>query len=124
MLAFAGLGKSKRGVSRKQKRSAEPPVPFKQFKQEIYEGLQIPSTPAKEAKLKVREVVAEPVMTNDEIKAREGTYFTDKEVKQIFDEDEKKVILRMMANDPTDRITMKELLASSWYKSLASYCRP
>jgi hypothetical protein len=87
MLAFAGLGKSKRGVSRKQKRSAEPPVPFKQFKQEIYEGLQIPSTPAKEAKLKVREVVAEPVMTNDEIKAREGTYFTDKEVKQIFDED-------------------------------------
>jgi hypothetical protein len=87
MLAFRGG--SKRGVSRKNKPlkadKAEPVV--KQYKPEIYEGLQIPSTPAKEVKLKVREVVLEPVMSNDEVKAREGTYFTDKEVKEIFDED-------------------------------------
>ena len=57
------------------------------YKPEIYEGLQIPSTDAHQVAMKVREVVVEPVMTNDEIKAREGTYFTDKEVKEIFDED-------------------------------------
>ena len=82
MLAFANGG-SKRGLSRKNRPNAN----VKQYKPEIYEGLQIPSTEAKEVKLKVREVVVEPVMSNDEIKAREGTYFTDKEVKTIFDED-------------------------------------
>lgn len=80
MLAFANGG-SKRGVSRKNRHAV-----LKEYKQEIYEGLQIPPTPAKEIKLKVREVVVEPVMSNDEIKAREGTYFTDKDIK-IFDED-------------------------------------
>jgi hypothetical protein len=87
MLAFANGG-SKRGVSRKQHRgSSTSSAPQKQFKPEIYEGLQIPAKPSREIKLKVREVVVEPVMTNDEIKGREGTYFTDKEVKEIFDED-------------------------------------
>ena len=81
MLAFANGGAKKRAVSRKNTHKE------KLYKPEIYEGLQIPSTPAKEVKGKVREVVLEPVMTNDEIKAREGTYFTDKEVKEIFDED-------------------------------------
>ena len=76
MLAFANGGK--RGLSRKNTHS---------YKPEIYEGLQIPSTNARPIALKVREVVVEPVMTNDEIKAREGTYFTDKEVKEIFNED-------------------------------------
>ena len=83
MLAFNGG--SKRGVSRKNRGKVVPPA--KQYKPEIYEGLQIPSTAAKEVKTKVREVTVKPVMTNDEIKAREGTYFTDKEVKEIFDED-------------------------------------
>ena len=64
----------KRGVSRKA------------YKPEIYEGLQLPSKVG-EAKLKVRIVNLEPKMTNDEVKAREGTYFTDKEVDEIFDED-------------------------------------
>jgi len=80
MLAF--IGGSKRGVSRKNRHAV-----LKEYKQEIYEGLQIPATPAKEVRLKVREIIVEPTMSNDEIKAREGTYFTDKEVKEIFDED-------------------------------------
>ena len=84
MLTFKGG--SKRGVSRKNRGTKAEPSP-KQYKPEIYEGLQIPTTAAKEVKTKVREIVLEPVMTPDEIKAREGTYFTDKEVKEIFDED-------------------------------------
>lgn len=77
----------KRGISRKNRNSAKYNGQPKQYKPEIYEGLQIPSSPSREIKAKVREVILEPVMTNDEIKAREGTYFTDKEVKEIFDED-------------------------------------
>jgi hypothetical protein len=69
---------SKRGISRKVS---------KEYKPEIYEGLQIAKGAAKEAKLKVREVILEPKMTDDEIKAREGTYFEQKEVDEIFDED-------------------------------------
>lgn len=84
MLAFANGGaaaaaRKKRGLSRKNT--------GKMYKQEIYEGLQIPSTDSRQIAMKVKEVVVEPVMSNDEIKAREGTYFTDKEVKEIFDED-------------------------------------
>ena len=65
----------KRGVSRKAKHLS--------FKPEIYEGLQIVEG---EPKTKVREVLVKPKMTNDEVKAREGTYFTDKEADEIFDE--------------------------------------
>lgn len=77
-------GGSKRGVSRKNRHVALGP---KQYKQEIYEGLQISGTPSREIKLKVKEVTLEPVMSGEEIKAREGTYFKDKEVKKIYDED-------------------------------------
>jgi len=68
---------SKRGISRKAK----------EYKPEIYEGLQIPTTPAKKVSLAVRQVTLEPQMTDDEIKAREGTHFTEKDVDKIFDED-------------------------------------
>lgn len=57
------------------------------FKPEIYEGLQIPEGQAKEVRLKVRVVEAEPKLTNDEVKAREGTYGTEKDADEIFDED-------------------------------------
>lgn len=69
-----------RGVSRKAR---HPSDGEKSFKPEIYEGLQIVAGKPKAA---VKTVVVEPKMTNDEIKAREGTYFTDKEADQIFDE--------------------------------------
>lgn len=41
----------------------------------------------------------------------------------LFDEEEKKMVLKMLANDPTDRISMKELQESEWFKSLAKSCR-
>ena len=77
-----------RAASRKKSRAGNDTLDNAHtFKKEIYDGLQIPTTEAKPVKVKVKEIVLEPVMTNDEIKAREGTYFTDKEVKTIFDED-------------------------------------
>jgi len=83
MLAFASGGRRKQ--TRKAK--AAEAEPYKIFKPEIYEGLRIPSGPATEAKLKVRTIHLEPKMSNDEIKAREGTYFKDTEVDEILDED-------------------------------------
>ena len=80
-----GLAGGKRGVSRKARHPTDGEKP--KYKPEIYEGLQIASGPAKPAKLKVRVIVLEPKMTNDQVKAREGTYFTDKEADEILDED-------------------------------------
>lgn len=72
-----------RGESRKVKQD----FADKKFKPAIYEGLQVPESKERAVAMKVRVVNAEPKMTNDEIKAREGTYFTDKEADEIFDED-------------------------------------
>jgi len=55
------------------------------FSPEIYKGVDIP-TKARPIKESVKEVIVEEVMTADEIKAKEGTYFDDKNIK-IFDED-------------------------------------
>jgi hypothetical protein len=53
----------------------------------IYDGLQIPTAPTREVKEKVKVLVLEPKMTNDEIKAREGTYFKESEIDTIIKED-------------------------------------
>ena len=52
----------------------------------IKEGVQIPTQATATLKTTAKKVVVEPVMTNDQIKAREGTYFDEKGIK-IFDED-------------------------------------
>lgn len=65
-----------------QTRKAEKP-----FDPEIYEGLQIPKEPTHPVKEKVKMLVLEPKMTNDEIKARQGTYFTDKDIDTLIKED-------------------------------------
>ena len=57
------------------------------FPEEIYEGLKIPSGKTHPVKKNVKKIHVKVVMTNDEIKAREGTYFTEKEVNQIISED-------------------------------------
>jgi hypothetical protein len=92
MLAFSSGGassvsKSKRGVSRKVKRSepAAPAAPT--LRPELYEGLQIPPSEARKVRKEVRTVVLEPKMTDEQIKAREGSYFTDDDADTIFDED-------------------------------------
>ena len=51
---------------------------------EIYEGLELPK--ALPLKKSVKEVTLKPVMTDEEIKAKEGTYFDDKGM-TIYDED-------------------------------------
>jgi len=53
---------------------------------EIYMELQIPKK-AHSLKAKAKEVIVKPKMTNDEILAREGTYFTEKDADVIYDED-------------------------------------
>jgi hypothetical protein len=59
----------------------------KEYKQEIYEGLQIPSTPARAIREKVKVVTVKPVLTNDEVEAKEGSYCTEKDADTIYDED-------------------------------------
>jgi hypothetical protein len=56
--------------------------------EELFDGLQLPKEPAKPPKTTgVKEVILEEKMTNDEIKAREGTYFSEKDADTIYDED-------------------------------------
>ena len=85
-------------------------------KPEIYEGLQIPSTPERKVRTKVKTLVLKAKMTNDEMKAREGSYFTEKDADIILDEDadvygldpatgEKKLLARFRKHViPNDRI--------------------
>lgn len=84
------------------------------YPKEIYEGLRIPSGSAKSVKKHAKEVIVKPVMTNDEIKAREGTYFSEKEVDKIYDEDvdvyridpdtgDKKLLLKFRKNVFSDK---------------------
>jgi len=54
---------------------------------ELYEGLQMPSGKTRPAKKSVKEIHIKDVMSNEEIEAREGTYFIENEVKTIFKED-------------------------------------
>uniref|UniRef100_A0A6C0AMK9 2OGFeDO JBP1/TET oxygenase domain-containing protein n=1 Tax=viral metagenome TaxID=1070528 RepID=A0A6C0AMK9_9ZZZZ len=63
--------------------------------EELFDGLQLPKEPAKDPKTKVKELVLEPKMSNDEIKAREGTYFSEKDADTIYDED-----IDVYAKDP------------------------
>jgi hypothetical protein len=55
--------------------------------EDLFEGVQIPKQPVHAAKIAVKEVVLEPKLTDDQIKAREGTYFSEKDADQIFDTD-------------------------------------
>ena len=87
--------------------------------EEMLPYVQIPKTPVKPIRTSnVKEVIVKPVLTNDEIKAREGTYFDEKEVKQIFDEDvdvygeidgNKKLLARFRKN-----VFDHELLEDAW----------
>jgi hypothetical protein len=63
--------------------------------EDLFEGVQIPKQPVHAAKVAVKEVVLEPKLTDDQIKAREGTYFSEKDADQIFDTD-----IDVYAKDP------------------------
>ena len=55
--------------------------------EDLFEGLQVPKQAARSASANVKQVVLEPKMTDDQLKAREGTYFSEKEVDKIYNED-------------------------------------
>lgn len=53
----------------------------------VMKGLQLPAKPAVVAALKAKEIIVEPILTNDQIKAREGSYFDEKAIKHLIEED-------------------------------------
>jgi hypothetical protein len=56
--------------------------------EELFQGVQIPRAPVRPAKITgVKQVILEPKLTDDQLKAREGTYFSEKDVDVIYDED-------------------------------------
>jgi len=55
--------------------------------EDLFNGLQLPKEAAKEPKETAKEIILEQKMTDDQIKAREGTYFSEKDVDKIIDED-------------------------------------
>jgi len=55
--------------------------------EDLFNGLQMPKEPAKEPKEKAKEIILKQKMTDDQIKAREGTYFSEKDVDEIIDYD-------------------------------------
>lgn len=90
--------------------------------EQLFEGVQFPKGPAKPPKTTgVKTLILEPKMTNDQIKAREGTYFSEKDADQIFDEDVdvyvkdetapdgKKLLLRLRKN-----VIPEDLIKVGW----------
>jgi hypothetical protein len=56
--------------------------------EDLFEGVQIPKQAVHAAKVAgVKQVILEPKLTEDQIKAREGTYFSEKDADTIFDTD-------------------------------------
>lgn len=93
--------------------------------QEMLPFLQVPEKPTEEIHIKAKEIILKPVMTDDQIKAKEGTYFTDKDI-TIYDEDVdvyeetsngKRLLARFRKN-----VIPKDLLKLGWeafYKTAA-----
>jgi hypothetical protein len=74
--------------------------------EDLFDGVQIPKERVREPKVHgVKEVILEEKMTNDQIKAREGTYFSEKDADTIYDDD-----VDLYAKDP-DTPGGKRLLA-------------
>jgi hypothetical protein len=55
--------------------------------EDLFEGVQIPKQSVQSPKATVKQVILEPKLTEDQLKAREGTYFSEKDVDTIFDRD-------------------------------------
>ena len=56
--------------------------------EDLFEGVQISKQPVHAAKVSgVKQVILEPKLSDDQIKAREGTYFSEKDADTIYDSD-------------------------------------
>ncbi len=53
-------------------------------KERVLEGLQLPKQKAKEASTKAKEIVLEAILTNDQMKAKEGSYMDEKAIKTLI----------------------------------------
>ena len=97
------------------------------FPPEIYQELRLPKT-AKPLRQKAKEVVLDPVMTDEEIKAKEGNYFDEKAAKTIFDEDVdvytirdgEKVLLAKLRKSVIDPDTIKTGWEGFWITAAPS----
>ena len=69
-------------LKRGQTRKADKP-----FEPSIYEGLRLAAKEASAPKKEAKKIVLEPKLTPDQIKAREGTYFTDKDIETLIEDD-------------------------------------
>jgi len=90
---------------------------------EMLPYLQVPSQPTESLHTKAKVINAEPKMTDDQIKAREGTYFDEKgmtiydEDVDIYDASTKKLLARFRKN-----VIPKDMLKLGWeafYKTAA-----
>ena len=79
----------------------------------VMEGLNLPNKPASPPLTKVKEIVLKPIMTNDEIKAREGTYFDEKTIKTMIEED-----TDIYGIDPDDPDGNKKKLLAKFRKNV------
>lgn len=90
--------------------------------EDIFQGVQFPTAPVREPKTTgIKTLVLEAKMTNDQMKAREGTYFSEKDVDEIISEDAdvyvkdesapggKKLLLRLRKN-----VIPRDLLEIGW----------
>jgi hypothetical protein len=59
----------------------------KEKSEKIFQGLQLPAAKANVVSLTAKKILVEPILSNDEIKAREGSYFDDKAIKMLIQED-------------------------------------
>ena len=57
------------------------------FEEKLLEGLQIPKESTKDIKKSVRKVHVKPLYTDEELDKKEGMYLTEKDAKEIFDQD-------------------------------------
>jgi len=55
--------------------------------EDLFEGVQIPKQSVQSPKTTVKQVIVEAKLTEDQLKAREGTYFSEKDVDTIYDTD-------------------------------------
>ena len=53
----------------------------------IKEGLLLPTGPTREVRKEAKKIVLDPVLTAEQIKSREGTYFDEKAIKTLIEED-------------------------------------
>jgi len=73
--------------------------------EDLFEGVQIPKQSVQSPKATVKQVILEPKLTDDQLKAREGTYFSEKDIDTVYDTD-----IDIYAKDP-DAPGGKKLLA-------------